>query len=205
MATYVEVIAASQGLLPPPCPACLWWQGTGGDVQESMDGRLEWMRTIERRWGSVGLVALEGTETVAAVQFAPVGSLLHVHRLPVGPPPLDGVLLYCLRGRVGHPVREAHQLFHQALIRLRERGIDEAYAYARPLGGKNICGVRNLFGLEFLEANGFCRTAANEEVHLMRVSLSGLVPDLAGLAEAGAAFARGLLSAGHPRPAPSPR
>ncbi len=204
MATHVEVMSASQRLLPPPCPECLWWQGAGSDIGEAADRRLEWLRSLERHWGSLGLVALEGTDTVASIQFAPVHALPRVCRLPVGPPPQDAVLLYCLRGRVGAPVRDAQQLLHHALLLLRERGSDVAYAYARPLGSKDLCGVRNLFGREFLEASGFQVAALHTEASLMRVSLAGLLPSLSDLAEAGSAFARALISAGSPRPATFP-
>lgn len=206
MSTHVEVIAASQGLLPPPCPECLWWQACDDDrTTDCAEHRLDWMRRLEREWGSVGLVALDGTETTASIQFAPVRALARVHRLPAGPPSPEAVLLYCLRGRVGSPVRTTQQLLHGALLLLRDRGVDTAYAYARPLGSRDLCGVRNLFGREFLEAVGFQVVAVHPEATLMRVSVAGLLPSFSELAEAGSAFARTLASVGSPRPAAFPR
>ena len=57
--SFVEVVTASQGLLPPPCAQCLWWQTAGG-ADTGLDRRLTWMSNLEQNWGSVGIVAVEG-------------------------------------------------------------------------------------------------------------------------------------------------
>jgi hypothetical protein len=195
--SYVEVTGASLGLLPSPCPDCMWWQTTQAP-SEGRDRRLEWMRALEAGWGSVGLVAVDGPQTVASIQFAPVRSLARAHILPFGPPPEDAVLLFCLRGRVGRPNVEAQELLHRAMVNLRRRGAGEAYAYARPLGTHSMSGVRNLFGLEFLEANGFVVVSAAENAYLMRTDLRGLLPSLL---EAGWSIRRRLGVGAHPSPA----
>ncbi len=199
MTTYVEVIPASQGLLPSPCPECIWWQSTQAAQGEAADPerRIDWMSHLEHSWGSVGLIALDGPTTVASVQFAPVRSLPRPHLLPPGSPPDEAALIYCLRGRVGRPARETRQLLHRALSHLRKRQVWDVYAYARPLGGKHVCGMRNMFGREFLEANGFEVVGKHGDVVLMRVDLRGLLPMFS---EAGLAVRRAA-HPGHPSPA----
>lgn len=197
MTAYVEVTTASQSLLPSPCPECLWWQTTQGDNQGT-ERRLEWMRALEEGWGSVGLVAVEGREVIASIQFAPVRSLARPYALRSGEPAEDSVLLFCLRGRVGRPSRDAQELLHRAMAVLRHRHVRVAHAYARPLGTSALCGVRNVFGLEFLEANGFTVVRSVGRVYLMQVDLGGLVPTLA---EAGRTVRRLLGATVHPSPA----
>jgi hypothetical protein len=141
---------------------------------------------------------MDGRETVAAIQFAPVRSLSRPHGLPLGAPPDDAVLVFCLRGRVGRPVNEAQQLLHQTMGHLRRRRVQEIYAYARPLGNKHLCGVRNLFGLEFLESSGFHVARTDGDMSLLRVDLRGLLP---AIAEARTALRRVAAHGGHPSPA----
>lgn len=199
MLSYVEVIPASQGLLPSPCADCLWWQSAhGSEAGILMQRRLDWMASLERSWGGVGLIAMDGRETVAAVQFAPVRALSRPHGMPLGPPPDDAVLTYCLRGRVGRPARETYQLLHRAIALLRRRRVPEIYAYARPLGNRHLCGVRNLFGMEFLEASGFQTVRSDGDTSLMRADLRGLMP---AVAEARTAVRRAVAHAGRPSPA----
>lgn len=195
--SFVEVIPASQGLLPDPCPECLWWQATRRDTSDRAT-RLQWMAQLERTWGSVGLVALEGRETTGSVQFAPVAALPRTGRLQPGAPPRDAVLLFCLRGRIGRPTYETERLLHRAMARLRHRRVLEVYAYARPLGSKSLCGIRNLCGLEFLEANGFQTVRRGPDATLMVADLRGLLP---AVTEAGGLLRR--LTHGSARPSPA--
>jgi len=58
--------------------------------------------------------------------------------------------------------------------------------------------VRNLFGLEFLEDNGFGVARALDHAYLMRADLGGLVPTLA---EAGWSIRRRLGAGARPSPA----
>ena len=194
--SYAEVVAVSQGLLPAPCPDCLWWQTSAGDVT-GRERRLAWMTGLERTWGGMGMVAMEGAETVAAIQFAPVQALPRAFSLPPGPPPDDSVLLFCLRGRLGGSAAMPRRLLHRALAHLRDRDIAEAFAYARPLGDQTICGSRNLTGLEFLLSNGFQVVGGDGQVFLTRVELRGLIPSLS---QAGQLWHRFR----HPSAAPSP-
>jgi hypothetical protein len=175
--SFVEVVAASQGLLPPPCSRCLWWQTAAGTVT-GLDRRLAWMSNLERTWGSVGIVAVEGEETVASVQFAPARALPRAYLLGGCPVPEEAVLLFCLRGRLSSSALHPRQVLHQAMAHLRRRGVGDAYAFARPLGNESTCGVRNLCGLEFLQANGFEVVGGDGQVFLTRVELRGLLPSL---------------------------
>ena len=197
MASYVEVIAASQGSLPSPCHDCLWWQSTQGP-SEGRERRLEWMRALETTWGSVGLLMLEKRETVASIQFAPFRSLARPHILPYSRPSEEAVLLFCLRGRVGRPNVESQELLHRAMANLRRRDVREVYAYARPVGTGSLGGIRNLFALEFLEANGFVIAQAVDDIYLMRADLRGLVP---ALSDVGWSIRRRLVVGAHPSPA----
>ncbi|MBU2600773.1 MAG: hypothetical protein KKA32_01185 [Actinobacteria bacterium] len=156
------------------------------------------MHDIERSWGSVGLVAVEGREVLASIQFAPASALPRTQVLSPGAPPGESVLLFCLRGRVGRPSVEAEELLHRAMMHLRRRHVRHAYAYARPLGSKSLCGIRNLFGLEFLEANGFTVVRAIGSAYLVQTDLAGLAP---AVAEAGWTVRRLLGAGGQPSPA----
>ncbi|MCZ7664194.1 MAG: hypothetical protein M5U22_15260 [Thermoleophilia bacterium] len=108
------------------------------------------------------------------------------------------MLLFCLRGRIGRPVYEAERLLHRSMAHLRRRRTPEVYAYARPLGSKALCGIRNLCGMEFLEANGFRLVHPGAEANLMKADLRGLIP---AAAEAGGVLRRLTGAAGHPSPA----
>ena len=183
MAEFVHVVAASQGLLPDPCSTCLWWQTTTGsgatrNPEADLERRLAWMHRLEQSWGSLGMVLQEGTSTLAALQFAPVAALARAAHLPAGPTPEDAVLIYCLRGRLDRSAHEPSRLLHRALAHLRRQRLTEVYAFARPLGSADLCGLRNLCGLEFLRAHGFVIVRGGGDAFLMRLDLRGLLPSL---------------------------
>jgi hypothetical protein len=177
VAEYIDVIPQTQSLLPSPCPECLWWQTTHGDESGAM-AREEWMRGLASSWGSTGMVLVRAEQTLAAVQFAPVRSLPRTRLLPAGPLPAEAVLVFCLRAQLGHPSSEASRLLHRAMASMRDRRVTELFAYARPLGSESLCGLRNLCGLEFLEAHGFRVVRGGGDAFLMRVDLRGLLPTL---------------------------
>lgn len=154
------------------------------------------MGGLVESWGSTGLIMAHGGETLAAVQFAPVRALPRSATLPAGPPPCDAVLLYCLRGHLGRPSYEPSRLLHRALGILRDRRVDEVYAFARPLGSPSLCGLRNLCGLEFLQANGFVVVRGGGDAFLLRADLRGLLPSLKEVASAFRRFRQ------HPAPSP---
>jgi hypothetical protein len=110
------------------------------------------------------------------VQFAPVRALPRAAVLPAGPPPENGVLLFCLRAQLGRPSWEPSRLLHSSLGLLRERRVDEVYAFARPLGSNSLCGLRNLCGLEFLQTNGFIVVRGGGDAFLMKVDLRTALP-----------------------------
>jgi hypothetical protein len=175
----------------------MWWQTTAGRTS-GVPRRVEWMRGLVESWGSTGLVLVEGDETLAAVQFAPVRSLPRGGILPAGPPPSDAVLLFCLRGRLGRSSYEPSRLLHRSMGLLRERRVDEVYAFARPLGSASLCGLRNLCGLEFLQANGFVVVRGGGDAFLMKADLRGLLPSLKDVS----GFLRRFKH--HPAPTPAP-
>lgn len=171
-------------MLPDPCPRCLWWQtATGGcpppDGQEGVpEERLDWMRALETSWGSVGMVLRDEGTTLASVQFAPVRALPRVLRLPAGPPPEDGALLFCLRGRLDRSAYEPSRVLHRSLAHLRKQHVGKVYAFARPLGSRDLCGLRNLCGLEFLQTHGFEVVRGGGDAFLVQLDLRGLLPAL---------------------------
>lgn len=176
MGDYVSVYTGNQEMLPSPCPQCIWWQRIGG--VSDREARLEWMARLEQDWGPPGLVLIRDDETRAAVQFAPVWSLPRVAVLPPGSPPDEAVLVFCLRARLNDPISEPIQLLQRTMFELRRRGASQMYAYARPLGNESVCGLRNLFGYEFLSRHGFTAVKSDGEFFLMKAELFGLLPAL---------------------------
>lgn len=176
MAEFLSVHTTSQDALPAPCPECCWWQQAGCSADRQ--ARLEWMTALEQSWGPPGLILRDAGETLAAIQFAPVGHLPRTTTLPPGRPPQNAVLIFCLRARLGRPVHEPVRLLQRTMFEMRRRNVRHLYAYARPLGNDSVCGVRNLFGYEFLTRHGFTVAASDGEFYLMRADLSGLLPAL---------------------------
>jgi len=195
MPGFVEVLSSTQHRLPAPCPGCLWWQTAKQDAT-GQASRLEWMRRVEREWGPPGLMLEDDGETLAAVQYAPVGKLPRTRILPLNPPPDDDVLLFCLRGRLGCRAHDPVRLLHRSMFELRRRGVRRIFAYCRPLEDENLCGLRNLCGLEFLQRQGFTVVSGNGQVFLVKAELVGLIPALKEL--------RSLLPERRPWTAPSP-
>ena len=103
-------------------------------------------------WGSVGLVAMEGRQTVASVQFAPVRAFSDRTRCPRSPAG-EAVLVFCLRGRVGRPVNEARQFLTGPWATCADRS--GALCLRAACRQQHLCGVRNLFGRSSSRANGF--------------------------------------------------
>lgn len=195
MSGFLEVISSTQHRLPAPCPTCLWWQ-TVEKGATGRDPRLEWMRQVERGWGPPGLILEEDGETLAAVQYAPVAQLPRTQVLPIKPPSEDEVLLFCLRGRLGCRTQDPVRLLHRSMFELRRRGVRRIFAYCRPVENENLCGMRNLCGLEFLQRQGFTVVTGNGQVFLVKAELVGLIPALKEL--------RSLLPETPPWTAPSP-
>lgn len=182
MISFVEIVPASVSLLPPTCRECDWFFQAGAHADEG-DGttREVWMERVVLEWGSVGLAAVEGSETLAVIQYAPLASLPRAGML-VPAAPSRSTLLFCLRYRVDGAEGVSRLLLHRALALLRERGVPEAHAYAIPLGSAPASG--NLMGLDFLQANGFHVVREAQGVSLMRVELKGLVSVLADVGRA---------------------
>ena len=182
MISFVEIVPASVSSLPPTCWKCDWFLQTGGRSGEGGDGAREaWMERVALEWGSVGLAAVEGSETLAVIQYAPLSTLPRAVTL-VPAAPSQSTLLFCLRYRVDGAEGVSRLLLHRALALLRERGIREAHAYAIPMGSAPASG--NLMGVDFLQANGFHAVRESGGVTLMRVELKGLVSVLADVARA---------------------
>lgn len=185
MTTYVEIVPASRSLLPPLCRQCVWWQRSARSLHTQDEGAREvWIDRVCREWGSCGMAAVQGSECLGVVQFAPVRLLVRAQdmlargMLAASP---DAVLLFCLRLRAGRPAEEARLLLHRGLSSLHERGAAEVFAFARPLGSSRLHGSDNVFGSEFLLANGFHQAGKVGRVEVMRCDLRGLLPVLSDL------------------------
>ncbi len=182
MTTYVEIVPASEGLLPPLCRECLWWQRV--KIPPTGEGRMlrvSWLERVSREWGSCGMAAVQGRDTLGTVQFAPVRSLPKaLHLLPDAASP-ESALLFCLRLRRGRPFEEARPLLHRALSSLHERGTAEVLALARAMGSSRAHGSGNIFSLEFLLANGFQPAGRAGRLEIVRCDLRGLLPVISDL------------------------
>ncbi|OPZ78295.1 MAG: hypothetical protein BWY79_00814 [Actinobacteria bacterium ADurb.Bin444] len=202
MTTYVEIVPASESLLPPLCRECLWWQRPvwSREAPNGDGARQLWLERLSRDWGSCGTAAVNGRDTLGAVQFAPLRSLPRAQNLLAGlsvAESSDAVMLFCLRLREGRPEYEAGSLLHRALSSLHERGTPEVHALARPLGSRRSYARGNVFGLEFLLANGFRHVGRSGRLDVVRCDLRGLLPVFSDLL-------RAWRSIRHTPPAPTP-
>jgi hypothetical protein len=176
MTSFIEIVPSTQGLLPEPCDSCVWWQSSHRPGL-GCGSREEWLQRVSRRFGSVGVVAAEAGSTFAALQFAPAGSLARLSSLPGGHVvPEDGVLVYCLRAAEGTEAYEVRRLLHRALGILRRRDACSVYAFAQPLGSAHTVASHNVWGLEFLAANGFHSVSSHGDMCVMTCQLHGLLP-----------------------------
>ncbi|NLE73776.1 MAG: hypothetical protein GX604_03985 [Actinobacteria bacterium] len=182
MITFVEIVPASESLLPPLCRECLWWQRVH-NLPTTEGGALksDWLERVSRKWGSCGMAAVQGSDTLGTIQFAPVRSLSRaLHLLPEVPSP-DSALMFCLRLKKGRPFEEARPLLHRALSSLHQRGTAEVLAFARAMGSARTYGAGNVFGLEFLLANGFQPVGRAGRLRVLRCDLRGLLPMISDL------------------------
>lgn len=174
--TYVEIIAASASLLPPLCQRCLFWQATSEALEDPESARLEWLDALSLDFGSCGVAAVYGGTPVGAVQFAPLQALPRAAALLENTAPPGSAFLFCLRLRPEWAHAEAKPLLHRAIASLHARGVPCVYAFARPAGSPRVHSLRNVFGLEFLRANGFRRVARVGQTEVLCLDLRGLVP-----------------------------
>ena len=112
MTTYVEIVPASESLLPPLCRECLWWQRPvwSREAPNGDGARQLWLERLSRDWGSCGTAAVNGRDTLGAVQFAPLRSLPRAQNLLAGlsvAESSDAVMLFCLRLREGGEYEQA--------------------------------------------------------------------------------------------------
>jgi hypothetical protein len=179
---YLPLCAFRQGLLPTACRSCAWWQTTGNGhstPEAAAAKRQQWMATLERSWGSTGLLVENGGGSdpaiVASINFAPAAAVPRLHALSLGPFPPGSALLFCLRLEEGQTQPQAKRLLHKALRHLKDRDVEEVYAVASYSGGTQDGNSCEFFSVEFLSANGFEQVMGNGRLHLMRVDLRGLL------------------------------
>jgi len=147
------------------------------------------MTGLEPTWGSTGLLltvaraAENGGRTdgsqapsaAAVIHYAPAASVPRARALPFDALPPDAVLVFCLRVDSSRSVAQARRLLHKSMGQLRDRGIQEVYAFASPDGGSAEGDRCEFFSLGLLEDNGFQCIAENGGVFLMRADLRGLL------------------------------
>ncbi len=101
MISFIEIVPASVSSLPPTCRECDWLLQVGGagSVEGGGTVREAWMERVALEWGSVGLAAVEGSETLAVMQYAPLWTLPRAAALAPAAPS-QATLLFCLRYRL---------------------------------------------------------------------------------------------------------
>jgi len=196
MSDYLPLCAFRQGLLPPSCRTCAWWQTTGHTdlpPQVAAEKRRQWMTGIESTWGHPGLLlesaapgdAMAGCGApvvVGSISYAPAAAVPRLRGLPFDSLAEGSALLFCLWLDEDQPRMQGKRLLQKALGQLKTRGITDAFAVAgspddlrrnhdhswRPC-------PHQLFSEELLEANGFVPVAMNGGLVLMRADLRGLL------------------------------
>lgn len=197
MAAYLPLCAFREGLLPSACRKCLWWQTTGSerldeqglDKQALMERKRYWMLSLEKTWGTTGLL-LENTSRksgerpaqpsiVASISFCPPEALPRLHELSFNSLPRNSAVIFCLRTEPGVGYHVPKRLLHKSLAQLKDRGVYEAFAVARDemealTSGEDSRNCR-FFPPDFLVSNGFHVVSTNRDLILMRADLRGLL------------------------------
>lgn len=203
MSGYLPLCASRQERLPPDCRACTWWQTPTNGRQRAADAaetRRQWMLSVGSAWGSPGLLQEGGARTrwtslgpagaavkghtvlssrnlapVTCIHYAPAATIPRLSSLPFVPPGHEAVLVFCLRSEEDQAGVQARRMLHRALGQLKDRGVQEVYAFAGLVGSPEDQGRCQFFSLEFLESNGFQQVADNGDIYLMRADLRGLL------------------------------
>lgn len=208
MPVYLPLCALRQDLLPAACRSCAWWLTTGVAPSGQEAGhakRKAWMTATEVTWGSTGLIDPAGilpsgevaSDAGGSIQFAPVSAVPRLRTLPLGPLPGEAALIFCLRIQAPPNRPLARRLLQKAVGQIKERGVEEAYAYASIHGGTEGGHDCQFFEPELLESVGFAPVLREGQLILMKVDLRGT---LAFVTQFRNALARRL----HPEPAVSP-
>ncbi len=204
MPDYLPLCASRQDLLPPACRSCAWWQTPSGGQDRAVavkERRRRWMVAVESSWGSPGLLLeradlgarpgssppekLEPADdpsaqppdlsAAASIHYAPAAAVPRLRGLPFAPLGPGSVLLFCLRAEESPAQAQARRILQKALEQLKERRVQEVYAFAGLLGSPENTERCEFFSLDFLEANGFRRVSDNGDIYLMRADLRGLL------------------------------
>ena len=180
MSGYLPLCAFRQGLLPPACLSCAWWQ-TRGEERLSPEAaaaeRRRWMTSVERTWGTTGLLfesargsgggafaagsrdnnasagGAPGPPVLASISFAPTALVPRLRDLPFGAFPDGSALVFCLACDESQPRYQAGRILRKALGRLRARGVEEAYALGTRADGAEAPAV----GANGASDGGRCR------------------------------------------------
>lgn len=185
MSGYLPLCALRQDLLPSACRSCAWWLTSGPGPAGREEGhakRHQWMLTTEASWGSTGLIdpatVLPSGEASldrgGSIQFAPVAAIPRLRNLPLGPLPADSAVIFCLRIQDDNDKALARRLLQKSLGQLRERKIQEAYAFASLNGGAQGGDECEFFDPGLLRQVGFVPVRDNGQLFLMKVDLRGL-------------------------------
>lgn len=156
--------------LEAPCRSCLFWERD--PVSRSRAGdpaavKAEWVRELQREWGTCGQVALVDGVPVAYVAYAPAAYVPGAAGFPTAPVSPDAVLLTAVYVAPAHTRGGLGRLLVQRMARdlvQREVRAVEAFGDTR---GTAPC----LTPVDFLGAVGFSTQRAHSTTPRMRMDL----------------------------------
>jgi len=190
---YLPLCVFRQGLLPPDCRRCAWWQTSTGrpDPDAAVQVRGRWLPSVEEQWGAAGILLYEESQRLAAsrstslpagsmatrgsVHFAPLGSLPRFRTLGFGDLADEAGFLFCLRYEGDGAYRGPKRLVLRALAELRKRGVHEVYAVAEPSQDSSSPRDCRFFSPSLLAACGFEHVGSSGTLYLMRADIRGLI------------------------------
>jgi hypothetical protein len=202
---YLPLCAFRQGLLPPPCRSCAWWQTTGREPlgpSQATEKRRQWMAVVDKSWGPTGVLlvghefvsrlravppgrrsgtpsspreAIATPRIVASINFAPPAVIPRLRELPFGPLPSNSAFLFCLMVEEEQSRIAHRRVLHKALALLQAQGIEQVFAVGGATAKEKEQTDCHFFGVEFLQTNGFETVSEAGTLRLMRIEMRSLL------------------------------
>lgn len=165
--------------LPCECSDCVFWESA--DRLEPLCGaacdrelQRDWYGAVTSEWGECGRVAVEDSEILGFIKYAPPEYMPQARHFPGDGPRADCVLLTCMHIRDDARRHGLGTLMLRAALRdLTTRHVRHVQAYA--CAGSLDMSTQPVMGVEFLLRNGF--RVANPHPHypLLELDLRSLV------------------------------